>query len=316
MIFHSFATDGYFDFAVSMLTSMKTNHGDNTPFLLHTKDMSKQQMDQLKSIYANLTIKNSATDWEWLQEASQFTKKQLLKGKFKVEKMGMKYDAPSFSHWKHYISIYERYKRSLLEAFDFAGEGKKILHLDIDLLINRPLDPLLNLIALADVSILLRPGLMPEWRKTYGCVLGFTVNESSRRFLKVYHAHINAIEFKKIPKGYGQTALWRAYCDLKKSDIKIAQIPQGWVDKGFKKNALILSANIGRPKQETAKRYNELAKRREAGLPDSAKPSTPARGKKQRESTRPVRLPKPVRRKKSVLRSSRPSPQAKKRGQR
>ena len=259
MLIHSFATDGYYDFAVAMLTSFKKQHGDSIPFLLHTMDYSDEMIGKLKNIYKELTIKNSQIDWEWLEKKSGMPKDVLLRGKRRVEKEGTRYVAPAFYHWKHYISIYQRYKRSLLEAFDFAGEDNTILHLDIDLFINRKLNTIFNLIKLADVSLLLRPGYTPEWRKTYGCILGFTVNKQSREFLRVYHRHIDSVDFRRIPKGFGQTALWRAWLDTKKSDIKIAQIPKSWIHKGFKPGAFIFSANIGRPKAETAKRYRKLA---------------------------------------------------------
>jgi hypothetical protein len=280
MLVHSFATDGYYDFAIGMLVSFKACHGEDIPFLLHTMDYTDDMIKRLKGIYKNLTVKNSETDWQWLIDVSGMKKEALLKGKKKVEKEGTRYGAPAFAHWKHYISIYERYKRSLLEAFDFVGEGNSFLHLDIDLYINRKLDSVFNLINLADVSLLLRPGATPEWRKTYGCILGFTVNKKSRKFLKTYHSVIDTEVFKYIPKGWGQTALWRAYVIHKKSSIKIAQIPRGWIDKGFRKNALIFSANIGRPKKETALRYKVMAQ-------TGQKVSTEQAAKKEK----PIRVP-------------------------
>lgn len=263
MLIHSFVTDGYYDFAVSMLKSLKVQHGDHIPFLLHAKGLSKKQILALKNTYKELTIKNSSVDWEWLQQASGMSKKELVAGKYAVEKMGTtRYVTTKFLHWKHYISIYSRYRDAILDAFDFAGEGEHILHLDIDLYINRKIDTIFNLIKLADVTLLLRPDYTPEWRKTYGCIMGFTVNEASRKFMQGVRTHIDAVDFINIPKGYGQIVFWRAYNDFKKgSGITFAQIPVGWVHKGYGRSAFILSANNGSPKQATAKRYNNMAER-------------------------------------------------------
>ncbi len=261
MLIHSFVTDGYYDFAVSMLKSFKTHHGDHIGFLLHTKDLNEKQILVLKNTYKELTIKNSETDWEWLTQQSGMTKNKLLKGKFEVEKLGTSYRSRAFAHWKHYISIYSRYKDAIADVFNFVSEGEHVLHLDIDLFINRPIDKIFNLIKLADVSLLLRPTYTPEWRKVYGCIMGFTVNDSSREFMEKVREHILQPEFKEISKGWGQTVFWRAYNDLKKSDIRFAQIPKACIYKGFNKKSLILSANNGRFKQLTAKKYNQMAKK-------------------------------------------------------
>ncbi len=260
MLIHSFVTDGYYNFAVTLLESLKVQHGDHIRFLLHTRDLNEKQILSLKNRYKELIIRNSITDWEWLCKASNMKKEQLLKGKRRVESVGNKEVPGEYMRWKHYISIYCRYRDALTEAFDFAGEGEHILHLDIDLYINRSIDTILNLIKLSDVTLLLRPNWDPEWRKVYGCIMGFTVNKESRRFMQQVHSHIHAVDFRKIPKGYGQTVFWRAYNDLKKSDIKFAQIPKKWVDKGFNNKALILSANNGRAKRKTAKLYSQMVK--------------------------------------------------------
>ncbi len=260
MIIHSYITDGFYSFAETLLESFKAQHGDHTRFLLHAKDLSEEQVLGLKGRYKELTVINSETDWEWLAKASKMGKERLLKGKAQVERLGNRYMSKEFYHWKHYISIYSRYRDALREAFEFAGEGEHILHLDADLYINRKINIIFNLIKSADVSLLLRPGLEPEWRKTYGCIMGYTVNDRSRKFLREVRTRIHAVDFINIPKGYGQIVFWRAYCDFaREKDIKFAKIPEGWVYKGFKKSGLILSANNGLKKYQTAKRYSQMA---------------------------------------------------------
>jgi hypothetical protein len=190
-------------------------------------------------------------------------KSNLISGKHQVEKLGNNYMSRQFYHWKHYISIYSRYKDAIKEAFEFAGDGNSILHLDADLYINNNIESIFNTIKKADVSILLRPSYAPEWRKTYGCILGFTVNNKSRKFMERVRQHILKPKFKDIPKGYGQIVFWRAYNefkDYKQYGIKFAQIPKTWIYKGFNNRALILSANNGLKKKETADRYTKLAR--------------------------------------------------------
>lgn len=260
MIVHSFVTDGYYDFAIGLIESFKRFHGEEIPFILHSKDLDNARIKGLKDRYKNLTVLNTSTDWQWLAATTGCTKQELMNGKRLIENNKRKYTRNTFYYWKHYISIYERYKRALSELFDIANSGDNVLHLDIDTYVNRPLDTIFNLIKTADVSILLRPNYKPEWRKTFGCILGFTVNESSRRFLETYHTIINKHSFCKIPKGWGQTALWRAYCQVKDDkSIRVAQIPKNWVDKGFSKRAFLLAANIGIPKVKVAIKYKDMA---------------------------------------------------------
>lgn len=255
MLIHSYATDGFFDFARSLILSFKKQHGETIPFLLHTKDMSFEQLEMLHSLYKKLTIRNSETDWAWLEKNSGIKLDDLRTGKRQVEKLGNRYLSEQFYHWKHYISIYSRYRDAIKDAFEFAGDGNTILHLDADLYINNNIETIFNTIISADVSLLLRPSLQPEWRKVYGCILGFTVDKKSKIFMKRVREHIMEPKFRDIPKGYGQTVFWRSYNDLKdykQYGIKFAQIPVTWIDKGFNKRAFILSANNGLRKEETA----------------------------------------------------------------
>ena len=106
MIIHSYVTDGFYSFAETLLESFKAQHGDHIRFLLHSKDLTEKQILDLKNRYKELTVINSVTDWEWLQEKTKMNKQQLLKGKQQVEKFGNRYMSRMFSHWKHYISIY------------------------------------------------------------------------------------------------------------------------------------------------------------------------------------------------------------------
>lgn len=262
VLIHSFVTDGFYDFAVSLIESLKQKHGQDIPFLLHSKNLSDEQIEGLYKRYKNLTIRNSDIDWGWLEKKSGMSQDRLKRGKVQVETLGNRYMSREFYHWKHYISIYSRYHDSTVEAFEFAGGGNHILHLDIDLYINKPLNNIFQLIESADVSLLLRPGYNPEWRKIYGCILGFTVNKRSREFMQKVRNHIRKPNFVNIPKGYGQIVFWRAYNDFKKSNITFAQIPKTWINKGFGNNGYILSANNGLKKHITAERYGQMVKGR------------------------------------------------------
>lgn len=264
MLIHSFATNHYYRFAVPLIESFKQAHGEEIPFLIHTKGMTSRRIEDLMGRYRNLTIKNSEIDWKWIAERSGLSKEQLLIMLDRVDKQGSKEGIPGgWMNWKHYISIYSRYRDAILDAFDFAGEGEHVLHLDIDSYINRKIDTIFNLVELADVSLLLRPRHRMEWRRVYGCIMGFTVNSNSREFMQRVQTHIGAIDFNKIPLGYGQTVFWRAYCDFEEDKrIRFAQIPENWIKQGFDSSSFILSANNRLVKEVTARKYAERYQQR------------------------------------------------------
>jgi hypothetical protein len=261
MLIHSYVTDGFYSFAISLIESFKQKHGEDIPFLLHSKNLSEKQIDALYGRYKALTIRNSEIDWKWLEEKSGMSKSKLEDGKHQVEHLGNRYMSKEFYHWKHYISIYSRYRDAIAEAFEFAGDGNQILHLDVDLFISKPINTIFQLIKSSDVSLLLRPRLTPEWRKMYGCILGFTVNDKSKEFMKRAREYIDKPSFTSIPKGYGQIVFWRAWNDFsKRKDIIFGKIPETWVNKGWGNKGYILSANNGLKKFQTAKRYQKLVK--------------------------------------------------------
>lgn len=263
MLIHSYATDHYYPFAVSLIESFKQVHGEEIPFLMHTKGMTAQRIEDLRTRYKNLTIKNSEIDWEWIMEHSGLSKKQLLTMLDEVDQKGGRRGIPNgWMDWKHYISIYSRYRDSILDAFNFVGEGRRILHLDVDSYINRNISTIFNLIKAADVSLLLRSAHKKEWKRVYGCIMGFTVNAQSRRFMERVRTHIHMPDFNEIPVGYGQTVFWRTYSDLKTSGIRFAQIPVAWVKQGFDNTSYILAANNGLVKAKTTERFSTRYKQR------------------------------------------------------
>ncbi len=263
VLIHSYATDHYYPFAVILLESFKQVHGEEIPFLMHTKGMTPERIEDLARRYKNLTIKNSEIDWKWISERSGLSKEQLLIMLDKVDRQGNSKGIPAgWMNWKHYISIYSRYRDAIADAFDFVSEGEHILHLDSDSYINREIDTIFNLIKSADVSLLLRPAHKMEWRRVYGCIMGFTVNAQSRRFMEKVRTHIHVPDFNKIPVGYGQTVFWRAYNDLKTSGIGFASIPVAWVKQGFDDTSYILAANNGLTKAQSTERYNKMYRQR------------------------------------------------------
>lgn len=254
MLIHSYMTDGFFDFGKALLLSFKRFHGESIPFLLTTRDLKEDQIDELYSLYDNLIVHNDQIDMEALSKRTNKPVKALKRYKWQVENVFVKRESVI---WKQFISVEDRYKNSLQDAFNICGDV--FIHMDVDSLIINPLDSLFRLVEHNDVSLVFRPNHALRF-KIFGCLMGFKFGSNAYDFLKVWEKHIDAVPLIKKPRGYGQTSCWKAYSELKDSAIKWGRIPRRFVHPKPNARALILQGNNGQNKRTVAKRFMRLVK--------------------------------------------------------
>ncbi len=253
MLIHSYMTNGFFNFGKALLLSFKHFHGESMPFLFTTRDLSEEQIDELYSLYDNLIVHNDQIDMEALSEKTGIGVKRLRKLKWQVENIYVKRES---TVWKQFISVEDRYRNSLQDAFNICGNA--FIHMDADSLIINPLDSLFRLVEHNDVSLIFRPNHALRF-KIFGCLMGFKFGSNAYDFLKVWEKHIDAVPLVKKPRGYGQTSCWKAYCELEDSAIKWGKIPGRFVHPRQNDRALILQGNNGRRKRVVAKQFLERA---------------------------------------------------------
>jgi len=246
-------TDGFFSFGEALLRSFKKHHGEDLTFFLTTRNLREQQIDKLHSLYSNLIVSNEHIDMKALAERTKVPVAKLEFQKQQVEKSFVK---PQSVMWKQYISVEDRYRNSLQDAFNICGDC--FLHLDVDSFINASLDPIFKIIEDNDVSLVFRPG-QPERFRIFGCVMGFKFGLEADKFLTTWRKHIDSIPLQKKPKGYGQISCWRAYKELAKSEIEWGIIPKKYIGATFNKSVLIRQGNDGRKKSAVAKQFLERA---------------------------------------------------------
>jgi hypothetical protein len=244
-------TDGFFDFGKILLQSFKKHHGEDITFFLSTRDLSEQQIDELYSLYRNLIVSNEQIDMEKLSKETGISTRLLKKYKWQVESRFVK---PKSVIWKQFISVEDRYRNSLQEAFNICGDH--VIHMDVDSYINRPLHPLFKLVENNDVSLIFRLNA-PLRMKVFGCLMGFKFGPEADTFLETWRKHIDAKPLIKKPRGYGQTSCFLAYDELKKSNINWGRIPRGYVQPVFHRGALIVQGNNGRNKRTVARMWKE-----------------------------------------------------------
>lgn len=246
MLIHSYLTDGFFDFGKALLLSFKKHHGESILFMLTTRDLSETQIDQLHDLYKNLIVYNDRIDMEALSEKTGISVSGLNKYKWQVEKVYVKRESII---WKQFISVEDRYRNSLQDAFNICGDS--FIHMDVDSFINQPLDPLFDIVQTNDVSLIFR--LRQTLRmKVFGCLMGFKFGLEAQTFLDTWRKHIDAVPLVEKPRGYGQTSCFLAYDELVHSDIRWGKIPNRFVHPRFNETALIVQGNNGRRKQRVA----------------------------------------------------------------
>lgn len=249
MLIHSYMTDGFFDFGKALLFSFKHFHGESMPFLFTTRNLSEQQIDELYSLYDNLIVHNAEIDMQALSERTGISVQLLNKHKWQVENVYVKRESVI---WKQFISVEDRYRESLQDAFNICGDV--FIHLDADSLIVHSLDQLFKIVEYNDVSLVFRPNHALRF-KIFGCLMGFKFGSNAYDFLKIWEKHIDAIPLVKKPRGYGQASCWMAYDELKDSNIKWGKIPNHFVHPRQNARALILQGNNGNRKRRVAQDF-------------------------------------------------------------
>ncbi len=255
MLIHSYMTDGFFDFGKALLKSFKKHHGETMTFLLTTRDLNDSQIDELHSLYKNLIVSNDQIDMEALSRETGRTVKELERYKWQVENIHVKQESVI---WKQYISVEDRYRNSLQDAFSICGDA--FVHMDVDSYINKRLDPLFKIVRSNDVSLIFRLN-QPMRLKIFGCLMGFRFGPKADLFLETWRKRIDAVPLNKKPRGFGQTSCFIAYntlsSPLRKEDIKWGRIPKSFVSPTFSSNALIIQGNTGRRKSAMAQQFLE-----------------------------------------------------------
>jgi len=249
VLIHSYMTDGFFDFGKALLLSFKHFHGESMPFLFTTRNLSDQQIDELYSLYNNLIVSNVHIDMQTLSKKIGIPLQELQRYKWQVEKIFVQKKSVI---WKQFISVEDRYRESLQDAFSICGDA--FVHMDADSLIIKPLDPLFRIVEDSDVSLIFRPQHNIKF-KIFGCLMGFKFGLKADRFLTTWRKHIDAIPLVKKPRGYGQTSCWKAHQELRGTNIRWGVIPKGFVHPRPNPRALILQGNNGRKKKNVAKDF-------------------------------------------------------------
>jgi len=198
---HTYCTQQYFRHTVKFIESFRSFHG--TGIFVSSRGLGSDQVHALIRL-DNVIVNNQHLDVHDMTEETR-TNLAVLHD---YEKSIANREPPGKNLlWKLYISVKDRYRRSIDEALAF---GHNILHFDADTLVKQPLDPLFKMIKRHDICIKF---------KDYDCKLGGVVGNlisfqnkpQTREFLNTWYDIIDKVKVHEMPRGFGQMSFYQAY---------------------------------------------------------------------------------------------------------
>jgi hypothetical protein len=220
----------YSQWSEAFLNSFK-KYNLNHPILIETRDLSRQQIGALKKNYENLYILEEKINWEKVSKRSGHSIQRLKRMQTDCETKNQNVSVTGCVVWKQYISVEDRYRRTLKKGIEFCMDKniKYMLHFDMDMGFFGSVEPIIDIVKENDVTLQFRSKL--EFRedktKIAGYFVGFKCNDNSLRFMNKWIDYIDEIPLKKKPKGYGQLSLYLAYESMK-DEMDIGIVPNTW----------------------------------------------------------------------------------------
>jgi len=258
MLIHSYLTDGFFEWGKFLLTTFKAFHGEKLKFVLTTRNLNESQIEELQKIYHNLVIINEEIDMHELCRKSGIPISKLRNFKKEIETDHIKNRGTRI--WKQFISVEDRYRNSIYQVMQLNPKSRFMLHMDVDMYIRGELTELFDLIRKNDISIRFRLG-SKENRKVQGGIIGFKLGQPVYEFMHKWIQHIDAIDIKNKPIGYGQTSFYLAYRDMERR-FKWGDVPLKFISAHMRPDDIIWSANTPKGKVENLRICREDFERR------------------------------------------------------
>ena len=258
MIIHSYLTDGLYGWAEIFVKSFRFYHGDEHKIFLSTRDLTLEQIDRLLSLYPNLHISNKSLNLRNIARRAKVSVEKIKELKKYIENNAV---TKNTFIWKQAISVEDRYRNSIIEAMRAYPDEDFLIHFDIDMYFRIQLDQLFEIVRSNDISIKFRLKSKMS-RKVMGGLIGFKLNNKTKKFMQRWIYHINALPLYKKPLGYGQASFYLAYCDLK-DELKWGHVPSKFISPRFAETDVIWSGNSKRGKVRNLKIcYNDFKEKK------------------------------------------------------
>lgn len=254
MIIHTYFTDGYIGWARLFIESFKFHHGQKNRLVIDTRNLTNENIKEIKSLYKNIEIRNKEIDMDDFCKQSGLSMERALIEKNRTEREEQLRTRENIM-WKLYIAAQDRYRNAIpqvLKDYMKKKDADFLYHFDIDTFFRKPINPLITITKKNDISIINRVEKFKKFKNKppkhfkmiLACFLGIKFDPKVFKFFDSWKKHLDNIPLKDKPLGYGQSSMYYAYLENLKN-IKWGKIPEDFVDRRTKKDTIIWPGNKG-----------------------------------------------------------------------
>ena len=229
-------SDTYVPWGKIFLESFRLTNGTDAKIHINGVYLSDGHIKDFKKLYPKLTIKNHTYKTKDIIERFGVTEQDFRECKGAIA-LGFKKNC---RWWMDFMVVEERISQ-LYNTIKNNPTERYWLHLDIDMMFRKSINPLLSIIGKNDVTCRFRPNktfikpnnpnkIVPEYMRIAGGMVGVR-GILGREFIKEWRDQI----FTKMGEGingrgepWGQTALYYAY-ERFKDYYSFGQIPEIWL---------------------------------------------------------------------------------------
>jgi hypothetical protein len=239
----TYCTDNYYRWAVLFLKSWKATNDNSEKIHISTLNFNDEQIDELKSIYSNLIIKNEMMSFEKVYERLDMTEEEFEERRNTV-KEGFRGGIN-----RHIISFFASDKRSesVWRTVNEYKDEPYFIQCDIDLLFRKSI-PLENWKATShDAGLRLRLGKLYECRRIN---IGFMFLRNNEKTVKLINDWYDLINFVPLEDrtttdrnkvAWGQYTFYQAY--MMNPGLECFTISVSYFDNKYRDESYIWSAN-------------------------------------------------------------------------
>lgn len=220
---HSYFTSGMFNLAEIFLKSLHYSNGNDFNVVLSTRDLDPNQINKLEEIYPGVNIENKKIDMQRLADKAELPVALLNQYRDEVEH---NYVSKANKVWKLMIAADDRVK-ALQDVIQRAGANDVILHFDIDTLFKKDIHHAYKFAAYYDGCLLLRLKHNIVKARITISTMFWKKTRSTLQFFDRWINYVDAIHPLQRPIGYGQTACYYAFIDMR-DYINICSLGNRW----------------------------------------------------------------------------------------
>lgn len=208
MILHSYFTNGFYEWALFYLETLRHYNNLLYPVVFNTVGLEIEQVRRLKMVYPNITVLNEPFELAAFSRRANIAAHRIAQYKEECEN---EYVTQTNRVWKLMTAGDDRIKALRNVLHQYHLQDFYVLHTDIDVYVRGKLDGLLDFMKKYDVCVKLRPKAHPVKTRITIDVMGYKISPDISPFLDDWVDEIDKVPLINRPLGFGQISCWSAY---------------------------------------------------------------------------------------------------------